>query len=370
VISFQPTEEQDLARQAMRDFATQVLRPRARECDEAEAVPEALLEQGWELGLTSTQIPEAYGGGGEARSPVTHALVLEELAFGDAALALALASPSLFALPVLDQGTEAQRRRYLPLFTTARFHAASLAVSEPSPVFDVTRMHTRAEPKEGGYRLSGAKCAVPLGDRASHFLVLAHDEQSAQEGFGAIGAFVVPRGTRGLTVSPERNLGLRGLPTAALELERVEVPAADRLGGEAGIDARRLLHHTRVAQAAVMVGLARAVMEYAVPYARERVAFGQPIARKQAVAFMLSEMRIETDATRWLTWKAASQLEQGLDATRSAHQARAYAARQCLRIADHGVQVLGGHGFIREHPVELWYRNARTLGVLEGLAAV
>ena len=115
-----------------------------------------------------------------------------------------------------------------------------------------------------------------------------------------------------------------------------------------------------------MIGLSRAVLEYAVPYAKERRAFGQAIAQKQAIAFRLSDMHIETERMRWLTWKAASQLEQGLDATRSAHLARAYAAEQSMWIADKGVQVLGGHGFIREHPVELWYRNARTLGVLEG----
>jgi alkylation response protein AidB-like acyl-CoA dehydrogenase len=111
-------------------------------------------------------------------------------------------------------------------------------------------------------------------------------------------------------------------------------------------------------------------MEYAIPYAKERVAFGEAIARKQAIAFMLADMAVETDAVRWLVWKAASQLEQGADATRAAHLARLYAAEQAMTIADNGVQVLGGHGFIREHPVELWYRHARTLGVLEGAVTV
>ena len=120
----------------------------------------------------------------------------------------------------------------------------------------------------------------------------------------------------------------------------------------------------------VMTGLSRAALEYAVPYAKERHAFGQAIAQKQAIAFGLADMHIETECMRWLTWKAASQLEQGLDATRSAHLARAYAAEHSMWIADQGVQVLGGHGFIREHPVEMWYRNARTLGVLEGTVCV
>jgi alkylation response protein AidB-like acyl-CoA dehydrogenase len=144
------------------------------------------------------------------------------------------------------------------------------------------------------------------------------------------------------------------------------VSAADRLGGDAGFDARRLVAASRTALSACLVGLSRAVMDYAIPYAKDREAFGEAIARKQAIAFMLSDMRVETDSMRWLTWQAASHLERGLDATRPAHLARVYCAREAMKIADNGLQVLGGHGFIREHPVEMWYRNARTLGVLEG----
>jgi alkylation response protein AidB-like acyl-CoA dehydrogenase len=194
---------------------------------------------------------------------------------------------------------------------------------------------------------------------------------TAGVGFEALEAFVVPRDAKGLALTGiEKNLGLRALGTLGLELERVEVPVTARLGGEDGIDGRRLLASSRTALGAVLVGLSRAVMDYAIPYAKDRVAFDQAIAQKQAIAFMLSDMAIETDATRWLVWKAASQLERGGDATRAGQLARDYAARQGMRIADNGVQVLGGHGFIREHPVEMWYRNARTLGVLEGVAIV
>jgi acyl-CoA dehydrogenase len=371
VISFQPTEEQELVRDAMHEFAEKSLRPVARECDEAEAVPDELLEEAWSLGLTSTQLPEEHGGLGEDRSPLTNAIVLEELAWGDAALALAAVSPSLFAFPIAEQGTAEQKARYLPAFGAERFYPASLALVEPSPLFDVTRMRTTAEPKGDRFVLSGAKCFVPFGDRANHILVVARNHSSTEDGFAALDAFVVPRDAKGLSVTAgEHHLGLRALPTATLELDRVEVPAADRLGGDDGSDVARLVNQSRTALGAVMVGLSRAVMEYAIPYAKDRVAFDQAIAQKQGVAFMLSDMAIETDAMRWMVWKAASQLEQGQGATRSAHLARAYAAEQCMRIADNGVQVLGGHGFIREHPVEMWYRNARTLGVLEGLAAI
>jgi len=366
VISFGPTEEQEVARDAMREFAASAIRPIARRCDEDSQTPDEFLEQAWQLGLVSTQIPEAYGGAGEARSPITNVLVLEELAHGDAGLALAAVSPALFAMPVVEFGTETQKRELLPLFCSERFHAASLALVEPGPCFDPTALRTRAERKGDGFVLSGVKCFVPLADRASHFLVLAREN-----GGDAVQAYSVPRDAAGLTIAaPEKNLGLRALTTGTLTFERVELPASARLGGDAGCDARRIVNLARPAQAAVLVGVSRAVMEYAIPYAKDREAFDEAIAKKQAIAFTLADMCIEVDAMRWLVWQAASRLENGLDATREAQLARTYCAKQAMKIADDGVQVLGGHGYIREHPVELWYRNARTLGVLDGAGLV
>ena len=365
MISFKTSEEQDVVREAMHEFAERAVRPLAREADEASQVPDEFFARSWELGLVATQLPESVGGGGEARSPVTNALVLEELAWGDATLALAALAPAAFAFAVADQGSDEQKRAHLPAFCGDAFQAASLALVEPGALFDPALLRTRAEPKgESGFVLSGAKSFVPLADRASHFLVIARNN-------GGRGAFIVPREAEGLRISdPEKNLGLRALPTATLHLDRVEVPASARLGGAAGCDVQRIVDAGRTALAAVQVGLSRAVLDYAVPYARDRRAFGQAIGQKQAIAFRLADMHIETEAQRWLVWKAASQLEQGLCATRAAHHARVYAAQQSTWIADQGVQVLGGHGFIREHPVEMWYRNARTLGVLEGTLSV
>jgi len=371
VISFGLTEEQELVRDAMREFGAQVLRAAARDADETESVPDAVLDQTWELGLLSTQLPESVGGQGEARSPVTNVIALEALAYGDPALAIAATQPASFAFPILDQGTEDQKKRYLPLFCGDKFHAAALAFVEPTPVFDVATVKTSAEPKGDTFLLSGTKNFVPLGDRSSHFLVIARNTASADEGAAALDAFIVASDAKGVVVSAqEKNLGMRALPTHTVSLENVEVAAADRLGGEEGCDVSQIVANARTGLAATMVGLSHAVMDYAVPYAKERKAFGEFIAQKQAIAFMLSDMAVEIDATRWLTWKAASQLEQGLDPVKAAHQARAYAAEQTMKIADNGLQVLGGHGYIREHPVELWYRQARTLSVLEGVASL
>jgi alkylation response protein AidB-like acyl-CoA dehydrogenase len=371
MIAFGPSEEQDLIRNTLREFAAQVVRPAARAADEASELPAGFLAQAWELGLTATQLPSAVGGGGEPRSPVTNALVLEELAHGDPALALAAAAPSAFAFAIADLGSAEQQQRLLPTYCGNAYATGAIAWVEPSPVFDPLALTTVAEAKGDKFVLSGKKRCVVMGDRADQFLVLARNAQASANGFDALDAFIVPRGAAGLTVGErEKWVGLRALPATALTLDRVELPAASRLGGERGCDVRRLLGSGRAASAALLTGLARAVMEYAIPYAKDRHAFGEAIAQKQAIAFNLADMRIETDAMRWLVWRAASALEHGRDATREAAQAFGYAATGAMKIADDGVQTLGGHGFIREHPVELWYRHARTLSVLDSVAAL
>jgi alkylation response protein AidB-like acyl-CoA dehydrogenase len=368
MIAFEPTEEQELIRETVREFAASEIRDLERPADEAEEVSAEFLEKTWELGLVNAAIPEAHGGGGFERSPVTTSLVLEELAYGSASLAVAAMAPSLFVNPLLDFGTDAQQQAYLPLFTQSSYHAASLALHEESFSFDATDLRTVAEPKGDGFALRGRKRFVPLGERASHLLVVARS--GTREGLDDLEAFIVPADAKGLTLEREKTLGLRAAPFAALELDGVEVPAEARLGGEQGIDGRRLINSARVAGTALAVGLSRAVLDTALPYAKERVAFGEPIAKKQTIAFMLAEMQIEVNAMRHLVWKAASQLESGLDATKATQLALTYVKRETMKIADNGLQIFGGHGYIREYPLEMWYRNARTLTVLEGLAAV
>lgn len=364
MISFSLSEEQQSAQAAMRDFAAQALRPAARDCDEAASIPDALLHQAWELGLIPTQLSEAVGGYGAARSPITNAIVLEELAHGDATLAIAATAAAAFAYAVADQGTAAQQSRYLPQFAGEKPAFAAVALNEPNPAFDVARPQTIAEPDGGGYVLRGTKCFVPWADRAEHFLVVASCGNRRE-------AFILDRGASGLEIeAPAKNLGLKALATGTLRLDGVRVGAEERLGGDTGSDVGRIVDQGRVALGAVLTGLSRAVLDYCVPYAKERVAFDEPIARKQSIAFRLAEMHMEIDCCRWLTWKAASRLEQGLDATASAHLARRFVTEKAMWIADNGVQVLGGHGFIRDNPVEMWYRNARTLGVLETITAV
>jgi acyl-CoA dehydrogenase len=370
MIAFGPTEEQQLIRDTVREFATNEMREMSRACDEASETPAEFLQKTWELGLVSSAIPESFGGAGMARSAVTNALVAEELAVGCASLAAAALAPATFVLPLLDFGTPDQQRQYLPLFTGTQFHAASLALTEQHFGFDPANLRTVAEPKGSSYVISGTKRFVPLADRASHFLVVARGGRNG--GLDGIDAFIVPRDAHGLRIEAEREktLGLRATPSWRLELARVEVPAASRLGGDAGIDGARLVQSCRAASLALAVGISRAMLELAIPYAKQREAFGQPIAQKQAIAFMLAEMRIELDSMRWLVWKAASALDHGQNAVRETLLARTYIQREAVKLADNGLQVFGGHGYIRDYPVEMWYRNARAITVLDAVAAL
>lgn len=365
MISFGLTEEQEAIRGALHEFAEGVVRPLARTSDEESTVSDDYLQQVWELGLTTTQVPEAFGGMGADRAPTTTALALEELAWGDAGLAVAALAPSGFVNALLDHGTEEQKQRLLPGLCGTSFATGALAVVEPGAMMDASKPQTTATAKSGGYVLKGAKRFVPFGDRATHFLVTAAVE-------GGLGAFLVARDAAGLTIGAEaeKNLGLRAVPVHTLDLDGVEVAEGDRLGGPSGCDVRALLDNSRTALASCLVGIGRAVVDYCVPYAKERVAFGEEIAKKQAIAFMLAESHTEVEAMRWLVWQAGAKLEKGIDATKAAYQAWSYAGEKGLWVADNGIQVLGGHGFIREHPVELWFRNARTLGVLEGTIAI
>ncbi len=369
MIGFDLNEEQKMIRETVAAFAVDEIRPAARPADETGSIPAALIQKGWELGLVRGAIPEACGGYGDARSAVTGAILAEELAFGDLAIALHMLAPRLLAFPLISSGTDAQRTRHLTPLATDNFAAATAALAEPRFDFDPAAMATTARRDGAGFVLNGAKCYVPLAADAGAILVFA--ASNPEGGFAGVDGFIVPRGASGLTISGrEQNMGIKGLSTFGLTLRDCRVEADARLGDEQGINFVRLLSESRVAMAAMAVGVARAAYEYAREYAKERKAFGVAIATKQAIAFMLAEMAIEVDAARLLVWEAASRLDRGEDGLKESYQARNYAAQAALTVTDNAVQVLGGHGYIREHPVEMWLRNARGFAVLEGLAIV
>jgi acyl-CoA dehydrogenase len=365
MVSFQPSEEQQLIRDTVAAFAREQIRPLAHEADESGVIPSDLVQQGWELGLVNSAIPEAHGGAGDSRSVVTGALIAEELAWGDLSIALHLLAPRLVVYPVLEMGTPAQQDRILKAYTGPQFCAGSAAVVEPRLDFDLAALATTARRDNGAYVLNGSKCFVPLGREADHLLVYARGDR---DGYDGVSGFLIDKGTPGLTVlDREKNMGIKALATHELALDNCRVPAANRLGGDAGCNFARLMNESRVGLAAMAVGVARAAFEYARDYAKERRAFGVAIGQKQAIAFMLAEMALEIDATRLLAWEAAWKLDRGEDATREAYLVKNYAANMVLKVTDNAVQILGGHGYIREHPVELWLRNGRGFAMFEGL---
>jgi len=364
MVSFSPSEEQQMVVNMVKQFATDEMRPIYRECDESGEIPAHVIDTAWELGLVSSSIPEAHGGAGWEHSAVTGCLIAEELAWGDLSMAMHILSPSLVVLPILEMGTEEQRKQCLPAFCTKKCQTATATLIEPRFNFDPYSLATTAQLDGSAYVLNGEKCYTPLAADADLFLVYAAENGSSQ-------GFIIEKDTPGLEIGErEKNMGIKALATYELTLSDCRIPREKRLGGEKGCDFNRIINSSRVALTAMAVGVARAAFEYSRDYAKERVAFGEPIAARQSIAFMLAEMATEIDATRLLAWEAAWKLDRKEDATKEASLLKMYADDMVLMVTDRAVQILGGHGYIRDHPVELWLRNGRGFATFDGMAIV
>ena len=241
--------------------------------------------------------------------------------------------------------------------------AATTALLEPRATFEPTEPGTTATAKGDGYSLSGTKAMVPLGMSAELVLVIARLDN------GDPAAFIIEGTPEGMTRTAEENMGLRGAQLATLTLDKVQLPASALLG-EGTFDLQRYIDLSRLGICALAVGTCQAVLDYVKPYCNERVAFGEPITNRQSVAFMIADIAIELEAMRLMTWRAASRAEQGLDFHEHAYLAKLFCAEHAMKIGTDGVQLLGGHGFCTEHPVELWYRDLRAITTLEGVASV
>jgi alkylation response protein AidB-like acyl-CoA dehydrogenase len=340
------------------------LRAIAREAEEEGELPQSVIKKGWELGVLQASIPEAYGGFGD-RSAVTGVLAAEEMAAGDLAGALAVMTPSLFAMPILLLGSEGQRERYLPEVIGNGWKPYTAALLEPDYDYDPNNLVTTAQEQGDVYVLNGQKTFVPFAVEAESLLVYARTDGRSQ-------GFIVPKEAAGLTVGErQKTLGIHALPLYPITLDGVRVGRSERLGGERGHDFAPLIDSARVAMAAMAIGVARAAFEYARDYAKDRDVFGVKVAQKQAIAFMLAEMATEIEAIRLLNWEAAWMIDNGKeDASKQAYLALIGSMDMVMMVTDRAVQVLGGHGYIREHPVELWMRNGRGIATLSGLAMV
>ncbi len=369
MVSFELTDEQKQIRDTVAGFAKNELQKNLRDCDEKETIPEGVVKKGWELGLLQSIVPEEYGGFGSARSTLTSAIALEELGYGDVSVSMHILTPSLFAVPVLLYGTDEQKKKYLPDVCGDNFKAATAAVMEPRMDFDASSLKTTAAVEGNEYVLNGEKCFVPLAGQSDNILVFAQVSKGA--GYSGVDGFIVPKKISGVKVSAkEKNLGLKALETNEITLKDVHVPKENKLGGDRRCDYLKLMDASRIALSSLAVGMARAAYDYSREYAKQRMAFGEPIASRQAIAFMLAEMAIEIDATRLLVWEAAWKLDRGDECTKEAYLAKRYAADMVMKVSDRAVQILGGHGYIREYPVELYMRNARGFATFEGMVMV
>lgn len=363
VFDLTPTEDEQMLVDVVTELATEVLRPAAAEADEACAAPEPVLKAGLEVGLPILGVPEALGGIAEERSTVAGVLVAEALARGDMGLAVATLAPGSVATAIGLWGTEAQQQTYLPAFTESETPAAALALNEPTVLFDVLSPATTATRTDDGFVLDGVKSAVARGAEAELFVIGAELD-------GAPVLFLVESSTPGIEVVADPGMGVRAAGLTRLELTGVRIPADAVLGATDGSTYTECVRLSRLAWCALAVGTGQAVLDYVTPYVKEREAFGEPIAHRQSVAFMVANIAIELQAMRLLTWKAASRAAAGKDVAREVGLARKLCADKGMQIGLDGVQLLGGHGFVKEHPVERWYRDLRAIGVMEGAVLI
>lgn len=359
-----PSDDQALLLDTIRDFAASELRPEAAAADAALAVPERLRAQASELGILHLGVPEKLGGVGTDRSATTNVLVAEALAHGDLGLAVACLAPSAVSSALVLWGNAHQQDTYLPAFVGDAAPAAALAVLEPRPLFDPFRLETTARRSGAGYVLNGTKSLVPLAAAAELFVVAAFLEDVGPA------FFIVESSSAGLSIEAEPAMGLRAAATGRLILENVLLPPDALLGaGKPAIYAEAIAL-SRLAWCALAVGTARAVQDYVIPYVNDRVAFGEPISHRQGVAFKIADIAIETEGMRLLTLRAAGLADSGKPFAREVALARRLCADKGMAIGSDGVQLLGGHGFVKEHPVERWYRDLRAVGVMEGALLV
>jgi alkylation response protein AidB-like acyl-CoA dehydrogenase len=355
------SEDQQLIRETAQRFAREVLRPAASAADAAMRVPANLNEQLAELGFAQLSVPDKLGGSANEAAVVTAALLTEDLAHGDMALALTALAPIGVANALVRWGSAEQQAKYLPSFAETAPPRAALAVAEPRPLFDPNELRTRATLDGDGFQLNGEKSLVPLVETADFLLVAA-----TLVGKGPR-VFIVERGISGMQTVPEPAMGLRAAGLGRVVFDDVRLPMRALLGDGVDVcDFGELIDLSRLALCALMVGTSQAVLDYVIPYCNERIAFGEPVSQRQAVAFMIANMAIEVESMRLLTLRAASRAEQGQPFHREAYLARVLCADKGLEVATNGVQLLGGHGFIKEHPVERWYRDLMAASVMEG----
>lgn len=368
---FELSDEQREIQALCREFAQREIRPISLEVDEADTeMPWEVWYKAAQVGLTSFMLPEEYGGGGMTDC-LTGCIVQEELCWGCSGIGNLITSGGFFAEPLLALGSEEQKRRWIEPLTGERPVLTALATTEPGSGSDAASIQTAAVRSEGGYVLHGQKSWISNGGVADFYVVFATVAPGTRS--KGVTAFVVEKGDTGVSFgAPMKKMGQRAILNAEMFLEDVELSEDRRLGDE-GQGFYGLMHtfdRSRVTLGAAATGLARAALEYAVEYAKEREQFGKPIAEHQAVAFRLADMATRLDASRLLVWRAARKLDAGEPAPLEAAMAKLFASETAMWCTWAAVQTLGGWGYSREYPVEKWMRDAKLEEIEEGTSDI
>jgi alkylation response protein AidB-like acyl-CoA dehydrogenase len=368
-MDFDLTEAQRILQQSVADFAAREVKPRAARWDREGQFPHEIVPKLAELGLLGMTIPEQYGGSG--LDTVSVALAIERIAWADGALALTVASHnSLCAGHIARFGSAEQKERFLPQLASGEA-LGGWCLTEPHAGSDAAAIHTRAERRGSVYVINGSKVFVTQGSVAGVYAVLASTDPT--RGRDGISAFIVGRRAPGVRIGKkEDKLGLRASDTAEVVFEDAEVPAVNRIGAEGTgyAQAMRVLEWGRIGIGAMAVGIGRAALDASLDYARQRQAFGQPIGRFQAVQWMLADMAMELDAAWLLVLRSAWCADQGLPFRREASMAKLNASEAAQRATNKAVQIHGGYGFIKDYPVERYYRDVKLCEIGEGTSEI
>jgi acyl-CoA dehydrogenase len=364
MVDFALTEEQEELRRVAREFAQKEVAPVAMHYDKTGEFPWEIYRQAYDIGLMNPSVPAAYGGGG--LSALECCLIVEELGAACAGITTSIMVNDLALMPILVGGSEEQQRTFLTPFCSG-FNMGAFCLTEPGAGSDVASMSTTAKRDGDCYILNGTKTFITNGSVASLYTVFAtRDKNLRHQG---IAGFIVSAETPGLSHGKKFDkMGQRASDTAEVIFEDVRVPRANLLGREdEGFRiAMVTLDRTRPMIAAMSVGLARAAMDAAVQYAKERITFGTPIGHHQAIQLLLADMAKDVEAARLLTWQCAWLIDQGHRATKESSLAKCFATDIAMRVTTDAVQVFGGYGYMKDLPLEKYMRDAKLMQIYEG----
>lgn len=362
------TEEQEMMRKMVRDFARTEVEPFVGRMEQGEFPREILRKMGG-LGLMGIPVPPEYGGAG--MDFTSYIIAIHELSRVSAAVGVILSvHTSVGTMPILTFGTEEQKKKYVPKLAAGEYLGA-FCLTEPGAGSDAASLKTRAVPDGGGYVLNGTKAFITNGGEADIYIVFAKTDPD--KGAKGISAFIVEKGTPGLMIGKdEKKMGLNGSRTVQLTFENMRVPKENLLGreGEGFKVAMANLDTGRIGIAAQALGIAEAALEAATNYAKERKQFGKPIASQQAVAFKLADMATNVEAAKLLVYRAADLRNRGLGCEKEASMAKLFASRTAVETAIEAVQIFGGYGYTKDYPVERYFRDAKVTEIYEGTSEI